>query len=43
MGGAENEMIIVTGDGETRLPRQSKQAAARALARRIAAHFGDDA
>ncbi|MEM7729349.1 MAG: bifunctional phosphopantothenoylcysteine decarboxylase/phosphopantothenate--cysteine ligase CoaBC [Pseudomonadota bacterium] len=41
MGGAENEMIIVTGDGEERLPRQSKQAAARALARRIAAHFGD--
>jgi phosphopantothenoylcysteine decarboxylase/phosphopantothenate--cysteine ligase len=42
MGGQENEMIIVTNETETHLPRQSKQAAARALARRIAAHFGDD-
>ncbi|WP_298916070.1 bifunctional phosphopantothenoylcysteine decarboxylase/phosphopantothenate--cysteine ligase CoaBC [uncultured Algimonas sp.] len=42
MGGQENEMIIVTDDDEVRLPRQSKQAAARALARRIAAYFGDD-
>lgn len=39
MGGQENEMIIVTDATETRLPRQSKRAAARALARRIAAHF----
>ncbi|MGB6319347.1 MAG: phosphopantothenoylcysteine decarboxylase, partial [Litorimonas sp.] len=42
MGGTENEMIIVTQEGERRLPRQSKQAAARALARRIAEHFGDE-
>ncbi|MGJ8558882.1 MAG: bifunctional phosphopantothenoylcysteine decarboxylase/phosphopantothenate--cysteine ligase CoaBC [Litorimonas sp.] len=42
MGGQENEMIIVTDEAETRLPRQSKHAAARALARRIATHFGDD-
>ena len=41
MGGEENEMIIVTEDGETRLPRQSKRAAARALALRMARHFGD--
>ncbi len=41
MGGQENEMIIVTGTGEDRLARQSKQAAARSLARRIAKHFGD--
>ena len=40
MGGAENEMIIVKDDGETRLPRQSKSAAARALARQIATYFG---
>ena len=39
MGGQENEMIIVTDSDETRLPRQSKRAAARALARRIATHF----
>ena len=43
MGGLENEMIIVTEDGETNLPRQSKRAAARALARRIAQHFGETA
>jgi phosphopantothenoylcysteine decarboxylase/phosphopantothenate--cysteine ligase len=42
MGGQDNEMIIVTDQGETHLPRLSKTAAARALARRIAAHFGDD-
>lgn len=42
MGGQENEMIIVTDQGETHMPRQSKQAAARALARRVAAHFGDN-
>jgi phosphopantothenoylcysteine decarboxylase/phosphopantothenate--cysteine ligase len=41
MGGQENEMIIITDAGETRLPKQSKQAAARALSRRIAAHFGE--
>lgn len=41
MGGQENEMIIVTDQGEDYLPRQSKQAAARALARRIAAYFGE--
>ncbi|MGB6230393.1 MAG: bifunctional phosphopantothenoylcysteine decarboxylase/phosphopantothenate--cysteine ligase CoaBC [Litorimonas sp.] len=41
MGGMENEMIIVSESGESRLPRQSKQAAARSLARQIAAHFGD--
>lgn len=40
MGGQENEMIIVTDQGETHLPRQSKPAAARALARRIATYFG---
>lgn len=40
MGGAENEMIVVTDTGETRLPRQSKRAAARSLARQIATHFG---
>ncbi|MEL6687281.1 MAG: bifunctional phosphopantothenoylcysteine decarboxylase/phosphopantothenate--cysteine ligase CoaBC [Pseudomonadota bacterium] len=40
MGGSENEMIIVTEAGETRLPRQSKTAAARSLARQIAAYFG---
>jgi hypothetical protein len=39
MGGQENEMIIVTDTDETRLPRQSKRAAARALARRIAAEI----
>lgn len=43
MGGQENEMIIVTDKGEDYLPRQSKQAAARTLARRIAAHFGETA
>lgn len=42
MGGQDNEMIIVTDIGETHLPRLSKTASARALARRIAAHFGDD-
>lgn len=42
MGGAENEMIIVTEDSETRLPRQSKVQAARALARRIADHIKAD-
>lgn len=42
MGGQDNEMIIVTDMGETHLPRLSKTASARALARRIAAHFGDD-
>lgn len=41
MGGQENEMIIVTETSEDRLPRQSKQAAARALARKIANHFGE--
>jgi len=41
MGGQENEMIIVTDQGEDHLPRQSKQASARALARRVAAHFGE--
>lgn len=41
MGGSENEMIIVTEAGETRLPRQSKASAARSLARQIADHFGD--
>lgn len=41
MGGQENEMIIVTDETETHLPRQSKHAAARALARRIATYFGD--
>jgi len=41
MGGQENEMIIVTETGEDRLPRQTKQAAARSLARKIAAHFGE--
>lgn len=41
MGGAENEMIIVTETGDTRLPRQSKSAAARSLARHIATHFGN--
>lgn len=41
MGGQENEMIIVTEIGEDRLPRQSKQAAARSLARKIANHFGE--
>ena len=39
MGGQENEMIIVTDTDETRLPRQSKRAAARALAHRIAAEI----
>ncbi len=39
MGGTENEMLIVTDTQETRLPRQSKRAAARRLAREIAAHF----
>jgi phosphopantothenoylcysteine decarboxylase/phosphopantothenate--cysteine ligase len=43
MGGQENEMIIVTDKGDDYLPRQSKQAAARALTRRIAAHFGETA
>ena len=42
MGGQKNEMIIVTEDGETRLPRQSKQAAARGLARRIATYFEEN-
>lgn len=41
MGGQENEMIIVTETSEDRLPRQSKQAAAQALARKIANHFGE--
>ena len=41
MGGMENAMIIVTENGEDHWPRQSKRAAARALARRIAQHFGD--
>lgn len=41
MGGQNNEMIIVTNQGEDHLPRQSKRAAARTLARKIAAHFGD--
>lgn len=41
MGGAENEMIIVTETGDTRLPRQSKSAAARSLARHIATQFGN--
>ncbi len=41
MGGQENEMIIVTETSEDRLPRQSKQAAARSLARKIANHFGE--
>lgn len=41
MGGHENEMIIVTETSEDRLPRQSKQAAAQALARKIANHFGE--
>lgn len=41
MGGQENEMIIVTEASEDRLPRQSKQAAARALARKITNHFGE--
>jgi phosphopantothenoylcysteine decarboxylase/phosphopantothenate--cysteine ligase len=40
MGGDQNEMIIVTEDGEDRLPRQSKTAAARTLAQRIARYFG---
>lgn len=40
MGGHNNEMIIVTSETETHLPRQSKQAAARALARHIATFFG---
>ncbi|GLQ19941.1 bifunctional phosphopantothenoylcysteine decarboxylase/phosphopantothenate--cysteine ligase CoaBC [Algimonas porphyrae] len=40
MGGQENMMIIVTETDEIHLPRQSKTAAARALARRIASHFG---
>lgn len=41
MGGQENAMIIVTDTDEDHWPRQSKQASARALARRIAKHFGD--
>lgn len=41
MGGQENEMIIVTETREDRLPRQSKQAAARTLARKIVNHFGE--
>lgn len=40
MGGSENEMIIITETGEMRLPRQSKMSAARALAQKIALHFG---
>lgn len=39
MGGQENEMIIVTEAGDTHLPRQSKAAAARTLARQIAIFF----
>ena len=43
MGGDNNEVTIVSETQETPLPRQTKPATARALARRIAAHFGDDA
>lgn len=40
MGGHNNQMIIVAADTETHLPRQSKQASARDLARHIATYFG---
>ena len=43
MGGASNEVTIVTSTDEKPLARQSKAATARAIARAIAAHFGDDA
>ena len=43
MGGLENAMTIVTERGDTQLPRQSKRAGARALAQRIAEHFGSGA
>ncbi|ANW32925.1 phosphopantothenoylcysteine synthase/decarboxylase [Ketogulonicigenium vulgare] len=36
MGGAENEITIITAEGETALPRMSKPAVAKELARRIA-------
>lgn len=42
MGGTENEIILITGDGAEHWPRMDKQAVATHLADRIAAFFSSD-
>nr|WP_246396131.1 bifunctional phosphopantothenoylcysteine decarboxylase/phosphopantothenate--cysteine ligase CoaBC [Gluconacetobacter tumulisoli] len=42
MGGAENEIVLMTADGSERWPRLAKEAVARRLAQRIAEFFSPD-
>ena len=39
MGGAENEILLLTQEGEEQWPRAAKSAVGRLLAERVAAHF----
>ena len=42
MGGAENEIVLITREGSERWPRMGKQDVARQLATRIAETLGGD-
>jgi phosphopantothenoylcysteine decarboxylase / phosphopantothenate---cysteine ligase len=42
MGGAENEVVLITRDQSERWPRMDKEEVATRLARKIAAELGDD-
>ncbi|GBQ26735.1 bifunctional phosphopantothenoylcysteine decarboxylase/phosphopantothenate--cysteine ligase CoaBC [Gluconacetobacter azotocaptans] len=42
MGGAENEIVLISADGSERWPRLTKEAVAQRLAQRIAEYFSPD-
>ena len=42
MGGAENEVVLISRDQAERWPRMDKEEVATRLARKIAAELGDD-